>query len=59
MQTAKGTAMTAMLVRGEDRHGNFTLAEPPEGVMTAPDLARYEDIAGQRNAAMFKGAKQG
>jgi len=59
MQTAEGAAMTAMLVRGQDRYGNFTLAEPPEGVMTARDLARYEGIAGQRNTAMFKGAKQG
>lgn len=59
MQPADGAAMTAMLVRGEDRHGNFTLAEPPEGVMTGRDLARYDAIAGQRNAAMFKGAKPG
>ena len=59
MQTAAGAAMSAMLVRGEDRHGNFTLTEPPEGVLTGHDLARYEGIAGQRNAAMFKGAKQG
>ena len=48
-----------MLVRGQDQHGNFTLAEPPEGVLTDRDLARYEGIAGQRNAAMFKGAKPG
>jgi non-heme Fe2+,alpha-ketoglutarate-dependent halogenase len=59
MKTAGGVPMTAMLVRGADRHGNFTLAAPPEGVMTDRDLARYESIAGQRNAAMFKGAKQG
>ena len=45
--------MTAMLVRGTDRHGNFTLAAPPEGVLAAADMARYEGIAGQRNAAMF------
>jgi ectoine hydroxylase-related dioxygenase (phytanoyl-CoA dioxygenase family) len=59
MQPAQGTEMTAMLVRGVDRHGNFTLAEPPEGVLSSRDLARYEGIAGQRNAAMFKGAKSG
>jgi ectoine hydroxylase-related dioxygenase (phytanoyl-CoA dioxygenase family) len=59
MRTAEGAAMTAMLVRGDDRHGNFTLARPPEGVLTDRDLARYEGIAGQRNAAMFKGAKPG
>jgi len=58
MKTAGGAPMTAMLVRGQDRHGNFTLAARPEGVLTARDLARYEGIAGQRNAAMFKGAKQ-
>jgi len=59
MKTADGAAMSAMLVRGEDRQGNFTLTEPPEGVLTDRDLARYAGIAGQRNAAMFKGAKQG
>jgi hypothetical protein len=63
MQTAGGAEMTAMLVRGTDRHGNFTLAEPPEGVLSGRDMARYEGIAGQRNTAMFAtmngGAKQG
>jgi hypothetical protein len=59
MKTAGGAPMSAMLVRGADRHGNFTLTEPPEGVMSPGDLARYEAIAGQRNAAMFKGAKRG
>jgi ectoine hydroxylase-related dioxygenase (phytanoyl-CoA dioxygenase family) len=57
MKTAGGAPMSAMLVRGQDRHGNFTLTEPPAGVMTGHDMARYEGIAGQRNAAMFKGAK--
>lgn len=59
MATAGGAKMTAILVRGEDRHGNFALADPPEGVMTERDLARYEVIAGQRTSAMFKGAKRG
>ncbi len=59
MQTAGGAPMSAMLVRGQDRHGNFTLTDPPGGVLTDHDMARYEGIAGQRNAAMFKGAKQG
>jgi len=59
MQTAEGAEMTAMLVRGTDLHGNFTLTAPPEGVLSPGDIARYESIAGQRNAAMFKSAKQG
>ena len=45
--------MTAMLVRGTDGHGNFTLAAPPKGVLTATDTARCEGIAGQRDGAMF------
>ena len=57
MKTAGGTPMSAMLVRGQDRHGNFILTKPPCGVLTDRDMARYEGIAGQRNAAMFKGAK--
>ena len=59
MKAANDVPMTAMLVRGQDQHGNVALAEPPEGVLTDRDLARYEGIAGQRNAAMFKGAKPG
>ena len=59
MKTDGAQPMTAMLVRGQDRHGHFALAEPPEGVMTARDMARYEAIAGQRTKAMFKGAKSG
>ncbi len=59
MKTAGAAQMTATLVRGKDRHGNFTLAGQPEGVLTERDLARYEVIAGQRNKAMFKGAKRG
>ena len=58
MKTAGGAPMSATLVRGQDHHGNFTLTEPPGGVLTDHDLARYEGIAGQRNAAMFRGAKQ-
>ncbi len=59
MKPADDVPMTAMLVRGEDRQGNFTLAEPPSGVLTAPDLDRYAVIAGQRDAAIFKDAKRG
>ncbi len=59
MKTTGAAPMTATLVRGEDRHGNFALADPPEGVLTERDLARYEVIAGQRTSAMFKGAERG
>lgn len=59
MKTAEGAPMAAMLVRGQDRHGNFRLTEPPSGVMQAADLARYEEIAGLRTKAMLKGAKPG
>jgi len=59
MQTAADAPMAAMLVRGQDRHGNFQLTEPPRGTMEPDDLARYEAIAGLRTKAMFKGAKQG
>lgn len=59
MKTVEGAPMAAMLVRGRDRHGNFILAEPPSGVMAEADLARYQDIAGLRETAMLKGAKQG
>jgi len=59
MKPAEGAGMSAMLVNGRDRHGNFALAEAPSGVMQPADLARWEMIAGGRRGAMMKGSEKG
>lgn len=51
----EGGNMAAMLVRGEDRYGNFQPCRPPAGLMTAPDLAHWTEIAGARNKVMLNG----
>ena len=47
--------MAAMLVRGEDRHGNFRLCRPPTGLMAETDIAHWSEIAGARNAVLLGG----
>lgn len=57
MKQAPGGNMAAMLVRGEDRHGNFRLCKRPNGLATDSDLAYWEEIAGARNSVMMSGAE--
>ena len=52
---SEGGNMAAMLVRGEDRHGNFRPCRPPAGLMTEADLAHWTEIAGARNKVMLGG----
>ncbi|MEL6368867.1 MAG: phytanoyl-CoA dioxygenase family protein [Pseudomonadota bacterium] len=52
MKQAPGGTMAAMLVRGEDRCGNFRLTNRPSGTMLPADLAHWQDIAGARNAVL-------
>lgn len=49
---AAGGGMAAMLVRGEDRFGNFRPCRPPSGVMADADIAHWSEIAGARNAVL-------
>ncbi len=48
-----GSDMAAMLVRGEDRHGNFRLCQRPSGVMKEKDIQFWSDVAGARNKVMM------
>ncbi|MBO6560639.1 MAG: phytanoyl-CoA dioxygenase family protein [Nisaea sp.] len=51
----EGGNMAAMLVRGEDRYGNFHACRPPTGLMTEADIAHWTEIAGARNKVMLGG----
>ena len=48
-----GSNMSAMLVRGEDRHCNFHLCHSPSGVMEERDIQQWVEISGTRNAVMM------
>ena len=45
----------AMLVRGEDRFGNFELVEPPEEDLSEAALATHGRILKAQNEAMYEG----
>lgn len=45
----------AMLVRGEDRYGNFTLVPPPQQDLSADAMAWHRRILETQNEAMYDG----
>ncbi len=47
----------AMLARGRDTHGNFTLIEPPEEPFTPEAIALHEEIRRAQAEVMMKGAQ--
>ena len=49
-----GSNMSAMLVHGEDRFGNFHLCRPPSGIMEERDIQQWSKISGARNAVMME-----
>ena len=53
MQQSPGGEMAAMLVRGEDHHGNFRHCQKPGGLMREQDIAHWQSIAGARNSVMM------
>lgn len=50
---APGGNMAAMLVRGEDRFGNFRPCKPPTGLFTDTDREHWREIAGARNSVLM------
>jgi ectoine hydroxylase-related dioxygenase (phytanoyl-CoA dioxygenase family) len=48
-----GSDMAAMLVRGEDKHQNFRLCNPPTGIMKEKDILFWSEISEVRNAIMM------
>lgn len=53
MRQTPGGEMAAMLVRGEDKHGNFQHCKPPGGLMREKDIEHWHSIAGARNSVMM------
>jgi non-heme Fe2+,alpha-ketoglutarate-dependent halogenase len=47
----------AMLMRGEDRYGNFTLVPPPKDDLTDEAMAWHARILDAQNQAMYDGAE--
>ena len=45
----------AMLVRGEDKYGNFELLEPPTDDLTEKALANHARVLNYQNEAMYEG----
>lgn len=59
MRQADGSRAVAVLVRGEDRFGNFELAGPPKAPFDAAAIAAHKRAADLRNAALYdKGQAQ-
>ena len=49
-----GEADSALLVRGEDRHGHFELERPPETDYSAEALAYHQRLHAQRMAVLMR-----
>ena len=50
-----GAADSAMLVRGEDRHGNFELEDPPAFDLDPASVARHQAITARQQAILYRG----
>jgi len=53
MKQAPGGDMAAMLVRGEDKYGNFRACRPPKGLMLEDDYQHWMAISGAREKIMM------
>lgn len=49
-----GAEMCATLARGEDRFGNFTLAESGTGLLRPGDVARHAEICERRRKVLYR-----
>lgn len=54
MRQIEGADMAAMLVRGEDRYGNFRPCRRPSGVFLPGDLEHWREIQGARDKVMYR-----
>ena len=55
-QTA-GPKDSAMLVRGEDRFGNFELEQAPEQDLDPAAIARYQEVVERQRAILYRGTE--
>lgn len=56
MEQQVGEKDYAMLVRGEDRHGNFIHVPPPTSYFAPDAMALYDEIRDAQSKVMMKGA---
>ena len=54
MTQIPGADMSAMLARGEDRFGNFRLAEGGTGLLTSGDISRHREICERRRSVLYR-----
>ena len=54
MAQIDGAAMSATLVRGEDRFGNFDLQPSGTGMLEPADVARHRDIRDRRRKVLYR-----
>ncbi len=57
MRQIVGQRDFAVLVQGEDRHGNFELVGPPRDLLDPGDLARVEEISALEARYFYAGAE--
>lgn len=57
MAPEAGERGNAVLVRGEDRHGNFDHTPAPHGYFEPDAMALYDEIRVEQSKVMMKGAK--
>ena len=56
MRQTSGDKALVALVAGDDRHGNFAIAEPPKGRLREEDFARVREDAAIRRRILYEGA---
>ncbi len=54
MSQISSAKMSAVLVRGEDRYGNFDLIDGAAGVLGPDDVARHADATARRKATIMR-----
>ena len=55
MRPMRGAALSATLVRGEDRYGHFELVEGGSGLLAPADVARHTQVSEQRKRVLMRG----
>jgi hypothetical protein len=49
-----GAALSATLVRGEDRYGHFQLVEGGSGLLSDADVARHREVSEARKRVLMR-----
>ena len=58
MRQTSGAKTIAVLARGEDRFGNFELADRPKGGFAPEDIERCREAFRRREGILYDGAKE-